>query len=456
MNRLKYLIPTLLLVLGFVVYTQYPKLTIISGYAAKNMASTVFIAGRSAVSVQSDDHQVPLISMADASIGANSRAASASVFGMKPRRAVCREGLGCVLLPEGVEAIPYAPEPRRSREEIPLPYPIGHLPPKDSLFPEIDYDRLNSALDLAFSQAELQRTRTLLVLYKDHLLAERYAEGFGPDTPVLGWSMTKSILATLYGALEYRGGMDIGLPTGLAQWQGDARRRITYEQLLRMQSGLEWDEDYADLSDVNRMLFTSTDMSALQASKRLLAAPGTRWNYSSGTSNLLSGLLKKQFSTHQEYLNFPYEALIDRIGMHTMTLETDLSGTFVGSSYGWASTRDWGKFGLLYLRKGEWNGSRIFHPEWEDFVRSPTEGSEGRYGGHFWLNKGGTYPAAPRDMYMANGYQGQHVFIIPSMDLVVVRTGLAEAPDFDGNAFLGRLLSAWKPESGQAALPDSK
>jgi CubicO group peptidase (beta-lactamase class C family) len=183
-------------------------------------------------------------------------------------------------------------------------------------------------------------------------------------------------------------------------------------------------------------------MAAIQAEKELLGPPGSIWNYSSGTSNLLSGLMREMFESDQEYLDFAYGEFIDRIRMYSMVLETDLDGNFVGSSYGWASTRDWAKFGLLYLRRGNWAGQQIFDPSWVDYVSRPTAQSDGSYGAHFWLNRDGKYPDAPEDMFMANGYQGQHVFIIPSRDLVVVRTGLAEGPDFDGNAFLRELLAA--------------
>ncbi len=209
-----------------------------------------------------------------------------------------------------------------------------------------------------------------------------------------------------------------------------------------MQSGLEWDEDYSSVSDVTRMLFKESDMTKSQRAKPLVAQPGEVWNYSSGTTNLLSGVLRQQFRSHQEYLDFPYAELIDKIGMHSMLLEADRVGNYVGSSYAWASTRDWGRFGQLYLDQGLWNGAQIFHPDWVNYVSKPTQHSDGRYGAHFWLNSEGRYPDVPRDLYSCNGHLGQYIFIIPSKDLVVVRTGLAKEPDFDINSFLSEVVKS--------------
>jgi CubicO group peptidase (beta-lactamase class C family) len=296
----------------------------------------------------------------------------------------------------------------------------------------------------AFNNNETQRTRTVLIAYKNRILAERYSSGFNKDTPVLGWSMTKSILATLYGILQFQGKIDLSQPAALPEWENDERRNITLDHLLRMQSGLAWDEDYSTISDVTRMLFMEADMAHVQIEKKAVALPAEVWNYSSGTSNLLSGILRNQFESEQAYLDFPYKELIDKTGMHSMMLEVDLAGNFVGSSYGWANTRDWARFGLLYLNEGMWNGEQLFGSEWVEYVTRPTAHSNGRYGAHFWLNAGNVYPGVPKDLYSANGYQGQYVFVIPSLNLVIVRTGLAEPPDFELNTFLQAAIAAIK------------
>lgn len=440
MKWIKRVLLLLLVLLVIGAWLNYPKLNIISGYASKNMASTLSIAQRSEASVVLHDNNVPLIKLADVTVEENS--ATATVFGLMSRKTICRPGLGCTLVNAGYDGDFNLPGPQRSFTKNNTPFPFGNGAAKDSVFLEVDYQVLEHALYNAFDNPDVQKTRSVLVVYKNHIIAERYLDGFTKETPILGWSMTKSVLATLFGILEFEEKIDLGMTGMVESWKNDERNEITLNHLLRMQSGLEWDEDYSGISDVTKMLFLATDMTQAQIEKKALARPTEIWNYSSGTSNMLSGILRNQFSSYQDYVNFPYSALIDRIGMHSMLIETDMAGNFVGSSYGWANTRDWAKFGLLYLNKGNWNGEQLFDEKWVDYVTEPTNLSDGTYGGHFWLNAHGKYPDAPTDLYSANGYQGQRVIIIPSKDLVIVRTGLAEAPDFDFNRFLRDVLSA--------------
>jgi len=442
MKLFKWVLLLIIISIGIAVFYNYPKLNIISGYAAKNMASTVFLTARNATSVTNNDHKAPLIELAESEVDESKKTASATVFGMMERQAIYREGLGAVLVNEEYDPNAFKLIPRRKKAIDTLPFPYGNQGNKDSIFTTIDYGKLEAAVDLAFSNHDIQKTRTVLVVYKDQIIAERYVKGFDKNTPILGWSMTKSILATLYGILEYQRKIDLTSHAPIESWQNDERQQITLNHLLRMQSGLAWDEDYSSISDVTKMLFLDSDMTLAQMHQNVVAPPTEIWNYSSGTSNLLSGILRKQFNTHQEYLDFPYSALIDRIGMHSMLIEADITGNYVGSSYAWANTRDWAKFGLLYLNRGKWQDEQLFAPEWVDYVTKPTALSDGKYGAHFWLNAHGKYPDVPKDLFSANGYQGQYVFVIPSKDLVIVRTGLGEEPDFDVNGFLRGVIKA--------------
>jgi CubicO group peptidase (beta-lactamase class C family) len=328
--------------------------------------------------------------------------------------------------------------------ETNLPFPYGDQNQKDTVFPEVDYQKLKKAVADAFDKPgfKTKRTRALLVIYKDQIIAEKYENEFTKNTKFLGWSMTKSITATYFGILQHQGKIDINKPAPVNEWANDERSKITLHNLIQMNSGLEWEEDYGKISDVTKMLFIEEDMAKIQLEKPAAFAPNTHWNYSSGTTNLLSGILRRQFKTHREYLDFWYSALIDKIGMNSMVIETDMAGNFVGSSYSWATTRDWAKFGLLYLHKGNWNGEQLFDPSWAKYVAVPTNGSNGKYGAHFWLNSNGDFPDLPRNFYRCSGYQGQMVAIFPNQDMVVVRMGLSEGFDFNG--FLSEVVKSFK------------
>ncbi|WP_289644629.1 serine hydrolase domain-containing protein [Maribacter aestuarii] len=444
MKKIRIILFILLIALLVGVYLNYPKLNLISGVASKNMASQVFLAKRAPDSVTTFDNNMPLVKLADAQLLIQDSAATASVYGLMKRKAVYKDGVGAALTNEEHDTHSFTIAPNRTIDKDTLPFPYGNAGVTDTLFENVDYELLEKAIDNAFARPSEQKTRTVLVAYKNHIIGERYLKGFTKDTPMLGWSITKSVLATLYGMMQYEGKIDIHSyrPFEKEIRMKGSKSAITINHLLRMQSGLAWEENYFEISDVTKMLFLSSDMPQIQRNKQVIAQPTEVWNYSSGTSNLLSGILREQFKTHQEYLDFPYSSLIDKIGMHSMIIETDLTGNFVGSSYAWATTRDWAKFGLLYLNKGMWNGERLFAADWVDYVSEPTAHSDGVYGAHFWLNANGKYPDVPRDLYSANGFQGQYVFIIPSKDLVVVRTGLAEDPEFEVNTFLKEVLSA--------------
>lgn len=431
----------LILIAGF---WNYPKLTILSGYSAKNMASSVFIGNRSVEFTDVNDNNFAPVHLAEDEVNTDEKSAVASVFGLNQRKAIYREGLGSVLINDDFDLkAPYA-KPQRTVFKTNLPFPYGNLPQKDTVFTNVDYNKIKSSVATVFDTQEesIKKTRAVIILYKDQIIEEKYAEGYDKNSVLLGWSMTKSILATNFGILQKQGKINIVDKAPIKEWQNDDRKEITINNLLQMNCGLAWDEDYGSISDATTMLYLDKDMTKPQIFKKAIHKPNEFWYYSSGVSNLLSGILRKQFDSYQEYLDFPYREFIDKIGMHSMLIETDMAGNYVGSSYAWGTPRDWAKFGLLYLHRGNWNGEQIFDPEWVDYVTTPTPTSEGDYGGHFWLNSGGFYPDAPRDMYSANGFQGQRVFIIPSKDLVIVRFGLGGEVDF--NSFLRDIYDAVK------------
>nr|WP_315213010.1 serine hydrolase [uncultured Flavobacterium sp.] len=427
-------------------YITYPKLDLISGFSSKSMASGYFIDNRSQELIEKGDNDIDMITLATNKIDENRQFATASVYGLKERKAIYRKGLGVTLINDNFDVSKPYLIPKRSKLSNNLPFPYGNNEPKDTVFTDIDYTKLNAAIANAFDTkgAKNKRTRSVIVIYKDKIIAEKYDTGFTKNSKILGWSMTKSITSAVFGVLDQQGKFDIYKPTPIPEWTNDERKIITTNDLLHMNSGLEWEENYNTICDATQMLFQAEDMSRSQLEKPAAFKPDTHWNYSSGTTNLLSGILRKQFKTHQEYLDFWYTNLIDKIGMNSMLIETDMAGNYVGSSYGWATTRDWSKFGLLYLHKGNWNGEQILSENWIKYTATPTNTSNGQYGAQFWLNAGGRFPDAPKDMFYCSGYQGQMIAIFPSHDLVIVRMGLKEDPEFDFNGLLSGIVGSLK------------
>ena len=433
------------LVVLLLVYLRiaiYPQLDLISGFASKSVASGHFIDNRSLETIQEGDNDIPKIDWAKNTINDPEKYVTATVYGLKERKAIYREGLGATLINDDFDVSKPYNVPKRSKLENNLPFPYGNNDPKDTVFSNINYEKLSAAVANAFDKKgqKDKRTRSVIVIYKDKIIAEKYDTNFNKNSRILGWSMTKSLTATYFGILQKQGKIDISKPAPIAEWKNDERKNITINDLLHMNSGLEWEENYSKICDATKMLFIEEDMTQSQINKPLVGKPNNTWNYSSGTTNLLSGILRKQFKTHQEYLDFWYSSLFDKIGMNSALVETDMAGNFVGSSYGWANTRDWAKFGLLYLHKGNWNGEQLFNESWADYVALPTDTSYGNYGAQFWLNVGKKFPNVPKDMYYASGYQGQMVAVFPSHDLVIVRMGLSEKFDFNG--FLSEVVGS--------------
>jgi CubicO group peptidase (beta-lactamase class C family) len=431
------------------------ELPIATGYAAKLLCSGVFVAGRSEASLLAEDLGgfTALRSLVDRA----ERTATSDWLGLGRQTAVFREGLGCALAvdasvaelrAQGIGAKP-GPDPAG------IPWPSGDR--DDAPTPTgFDAPALDAAVASAFGEpdpAVHRRTRAVIVLHRGRLVAERYAPGFAASTRLLGWSMTKSVLAALVGIQAERGQLALDAPAPVPAWRSDSRASITPDELLRMTSGLEFSERYGAFADATAMLFLSRSASAYAARKPLAHAPGSFWSYSSGSSNLLAEILRATFAGDDiAYRRFPREALFDRIGMRSAVLETDAAGTFVASSFAYATARDWARFGLLHARDGVWQGKRVLPEGWVARVRRPTAPApQGRYGAHWWLNAGSPgapadrpFPSLPADLFFASGYEGQSVVVLPSHDLVVVRLGQSEPEEaFDLEAFLVGVLAAF-------------
>lgn len=439
---LKKILIALFCLLLFGVYYLYVRMPIINGYTAKCACTQYYENNRPLADIVSEDFDKSALRLASVSADDETRSMTSSIWGMRPRTAIYQPKLGCKLL-QGTDDyqvdIPKHSSPSLSDT---LPWPYGNNEISSSRTP-IDKAKI---IDVAFDpgyDTDIDRmihhkTRSLLVVHKNNIVLEAYEKGFDRDTPILGWSMTKSWMNALIGILIQEGKLKLEQDHLFPNWTDD-RSEITLDNLLTMTSGLDWEEEYATISDATRMLYMSENIVEGASDNPLAYTPGTHWYYSSGTSNLLSGIIRNQFSTVDDYLLFPHVALFDKLGMTNSFMEIDESGNYIGSSYGFATTRDWAKFGLLYLHDGVWNGERILPEGWVDYTQSEVSSSHGKYGAHFWLNKRGVaFPDAPYDTYSANGYQGQKVLIIPSEDLVIVRTGLNS--DFDFNSLISTII----------------
>ncbi len=422
----RYFLLFLAITIVYFGYQTYQKLVLISGFYAKNTASAIFLADRTLESVANSDNNFAPVNWANSSVDYENKSVLADVWGLQQRKAYYREGLGAILAVGDNDGSQLKIRPKREQINDTLPYPYGSLEQEENIFDNVDYSKLSDVVTNYMNQNEpTNTTKAFLIIYKNQIIAEEYAEGYNRDTRFLGWSMTKSIMSSVFGVMEAQGRIHHNNPTGIVEWQNDDRSKITNADLLEMNSGLEWEENYSKICDATIMLYNQEDMTVLPRSKSLTYQPQTHWYYSSGTSNILAGIIRDQFTTHQEYLDYWYTDFIDRIGMNSMVVETDLAGNYAASSYAWATARDWARFGLLYLNEGNWNGDQVLTKEWIDYVRTPTPTSEGIYGGQFWMNAGGHLPDVPKDMYMAMGYQGQRVYIIPSKELVIVRLGVS-------------------------------
>ncbi|HEV2354702.1 MAG TPA: serine hydrolase, partial [Puia sp.] len=293
------------------------------------------------------------------------------------------------------------------------------------------------AVGTAFGEggAKPTGTRAVIVVYHGRIVAERYAAGFDRHTRLTGWSMTKGITNALVGILVGRGMLKVAQPAPVEDWQADERAKITIGNLLAMNSGLKWWEFYAAPSSATRMLFKEKDMGAYAETSGLAHEPGKVFYYSSGTANILSAIIRAKVGD-LGYYRFPYEQLFYPIGMYSAILEPDAGGTFVGSSYCYATARDWARFGLLYLKNGWWDGRQVLPRGWVDFTRTG-----GNYGALWWLNRARRHPHIPVDCFSCEGDEGQFIWVIPSKDLVIVRLAREHGRRLDPDRFVPAVMA---------------
>ena len=438
----------LLGVLVFVIIYAWPRAPIISAFAAKGMCSSVFIADKDPERVSAEDLSFFPISLAKTEVDYQEKSVTAKVFGLAGRKAVFREGLGAVIVLDTPEEELMArsfkmPDPGYSQDTI--PWPMGDVLP-ESLSEEVDYARLDAIVGEAFDPPDtdpLKKTLGVAVVYKGELIAEKYLDGYDKFTKFHGWSMTKSFTGAWVGILVGQGIVDIEAPLEIPEWRNDDRSKSTLKTLLHMNSGLKWVENYFTISEATLMLMRSEDMFKYTVGRPLEFEPGTNWNYSSGDVNLVSGIIRGAMDTDEQYYQLSYSRLMHRIGMLNTMIETDAAGNFVCSSYCYGTTRDWARFGLLYLNGGIFAGDTVLPPGWVDFSRQEAPNSNGKYAGTFWLKEPNPLNAlkdVPDDVYFADGFLGQRIYILPSKKLVVVRMGYS-LKNFSTNDFLRDIIS---------------
>lgn len=416
------------------------------------LCSCTMIAGRDEADVIKNELGTFFLSKGNYKANYEDSSATGNVMGLAKQKAIYRKGLGCTLIAEMSETelrnqkLHVTPTPSIDTDTI--PWPMGDRLPSSVTINK----KLQRAVASAFeepSEKKLRRTRAIIVIYDGMLVAEQYAKGYDRHSLHIGWSMSKSITSALIGILVQNKKLNIHTTAPISEWQHDGRQKITISNLLHASSGLEWNENYSSPSTATNMLYKKKDMGGFAASQPLEFEPETVFEYSSGTSNILSKIIRQTVG-NEMYASFPSEALFSKLGMYSMVMEPDASGTFVGSSYSFATARDWGRFGLLYINKGNWLGEQIISEDWVRYTTTPAPAAlRGEYGAQFWLNSGERnnpsnryYPDAPVDLFWADGYEGQNVFIISSKKLVIVKLSLSQGDYLDDNKFLHDVIEA--------------
>ncbi len=347
-------------------------------------------------------------------------------------------------------------------DELPEVRPVVVDQPNGVAWPTVGWPQgppsaeVDALVDVAFGDPKLHETYAVLVVVEGRVIAERYGGALpsfthapvpvDATTKLLSWSMAKSFLHAACGLLVDERRLDPGAPAPIAAWRGtgDPRGAITLRQLLQMRDGLDWLEDYVDdrRSDVIEMLFgdAKPDVAAYAASRPLAHVPGTVFNYSSGTSNLVASIVGDVVGRGAPTEVFLARRLFEPLGMGDAHVTLDAAGTFIGSSYLYCTARAMAKFATLYLRGGTWEGRQLLSAAWATDAQLPTSRDQEPgtyYSHHWWLDGRGTY--------WASGYEGQRAVIVPAANSLFIRYG--RTPDADAGE-----LRAWCDELVAALL----
>lgn len=427
-----------LLIFSFIYYLAfYPLLQILNGYTAKRICSSHFIAERKLADIEQQDLVYPATWVTSA-IDIEHKIVHSSILSIANKSAQYRPGFGCTIKLD--TALKVVPDIIKTKSYLGL-WPYGNSI-RDTIYNNIDYENLSKSVAAAFGTPD--RTRAVIVAHKGNIIAEEYAEGFDENTEVLGWSMTKSITNNLVGLLVKQGKLSIYDSSLLKEWQDD-RKEITLNNLLCMSTDLDWNEEGSYLSDVTRMLFLKANASDYAIDKQIRQEIGSTFIYSSGTTNIISEIIKNTFETEEAYLKFPHAALFNKLGINA-TMELDGDNNYIMSSYAYMTTRDWAKLGQFWLQEGIWQGEHLLPKNWIKQSTTAGGGVNSIYGAHFWLNTDSfLYPNVPPDLFAARGFQGQQVIVIPSRDIVIVRFGVDEGLEtFNFDNFISSILASIK------------
>ncbi len=413
--------------LGLYLAVAPPELLrVADGYAAKIVCSNFFLAGRDPQQVLGEDVQAPgnpVLRLVHVDVDKDAGTVTARMLGLfATGTSIYRDGLGCANVPDG----------RMADAAAISAGAMGQVPPPAAAdWPDGEgASAVSPAVKAVLADAKLAGPgmRAMVVIKNGRLIGEAYGPGFDANTPLLGWSMSKTVTGALLGIALAQGKLGLDDAGLFPQWQGDARKDIKLRDLMSMTSGLSFNEDYGDVTDVTRMLYLEPDMAGFAAAQDAVAAPGTKFSYSTGSGVMLSKVLMDRLGAQKKGLQFPREDLFGPLGMRTATFEADEAGTLVGGSYVYASGRDWARFGQFLLQDGVWNGSRLLPEGFVKLMQTPNGLPGGYTRALTWL-EGPTETdtvskGLPKDTFWLEGHDGQSMAIVPSEQLIVVRLGL--------------------------------